>query len=413
VEVLAMDDEGGRDTVALPHRDTGGDRLDDCDLEIAPEVVPVFDMRLVRLCLTLEETVVEDDCDRVGLLEGVYDTDAVVVLELLDEGVMVREGALLTLEAGLFVAEFVAVGAGEPVGLRVSLTLEPVVTLSDGKGEGVLVPATDAVTVVVRRSVEETLLEIEADAETLGVFVCVAELDVVCVPAGVRVILIDAVPHVDAVDVFDAEVDLENVVDAEPVFVGCTDRVVLVVERVVPVMVVLPVDVLELETLLEPVGEAVAVFDEEIEGVPVRETSPVLEAFVVFVKDGDAEEVFDEAIVLVCVVLAVAVFDDCADLVVQGLVDAVFELDTELVPVFVGAVERVDVVDPVAVLEDVSESVPGDVELAVLETVVLRVVVWVDVTVFVDVVLSVPGSVGRVLLVPVVVRVDVFDCVGV
>jgi len=66
-----MDDEGGRDTVALPHRDTGGDRLDDCDLEIAPEVVPVFDMRLVGLCRGLEETVVEDDCDRVGLLEGV------------------------------------------------------------------------------------------------------------------------------------------------------------------------------------------------------------------------------------------------------------------------------------------------------------------------------------------------------
>jgi len=326
---------------------------------------------------------------------------------------MVREGALLTLEAGLFVAEFVAVGAGEPVGLRVSLALDPIVTLSDGKGEGVLVPATDAVTVIVRRSVEETLLETEADAETLLVFVCVAELDVVCVPGGVRVILIEAVPHVDAVDVFDAEVDLENVVDAEPVFVGCIDRVVLFVERVVPVMVVLPVDVLELETLLEPVGEAVDVFDEEIEGVPVRETSPVLEAFVVFVKDGDAEEVFDEAIVLVCVVLAVAVLDDCADLVVQGLVDDVFELDTEPVPVFVGAVERVDVVDPVAVLEDVSESVPRDVELAVLETVVLRVVVWVDVTVFVDVLLRVPGSVGRVLLVPVVVRVDVFDCVGV
>ncbi len=71
VEVLAMDDEGGRDTVALPLRETGGDRLDDCVLELAPEVVPVLDMRLVRLCRGLEETVVEDDCDRVGLLEGV------------------------------------------------------------------------------------------------------------------------------------------------------------------------------------------------------------------------------------------------------------------------------------------------------------------------------------------------------
>ena len=375
VEVLAMDDEGGRDAVAVPHRDTGGDRLDDCDFEIAPEVDPVLDMRPVRLCRRLEETVGEDDCDRVGLPDGVYETDAVVVLELLDEAVMVREGALLTLAAGLFVAEFVAVGAGEPVGLRVSLTLEPVVTVSDGKGEGVLVPATDAVTVVVRRSVEETLLDADDDAETLLVFVCVTELDVVCVPGGVRVILIDAVPHVDAVEVFDADVDLEKVVDAEPVFVGCTDRVVVFVAWLDPVIVVLPVEVLELDTLLDPVGEAVDVFEEDTDCVPVTETSAVLEAFVVFVNDGDAEEVFDEAIVLVCVVLPVPVLDDCADLVVQGLVDAVFELETEPVPVFVGAVERVDVVEPVAVLEDVSESLPRDVELAVLETVVLRVVV--------------------------------------
>ena len=106
------------------------------------------------------------------------------------------------------------------------------------------------------------------------------------------------------------------------------------------------------------------------------------------------------------------VLEDPVDLVVQGLADAVFELDTEHVPVFVGAVERVEVVDPVAVLEDVSDSVPCDVELAVRETVVLRVVVCVDVTVFVEVLLPVPGSVGHVDFVPVVVRVEVFDIVG-
>lgn len=106
------------------------------------------------------------------------------------------------------------------------------------------------------------------------------------------------------------------------------------------------------------------------------------------------------------------VLEGCVDLVVQGLADAVFELDTEPVPVFVGTVERVEVVDPVVVLEDVRDSVPCDVELAVRETVVLRVVVCVDVTVFVEVLLPVPGSVGRVDFVAVVLRVDVFDMVG-
>lgn len=105
------------------------------------------------------------------------------------------------------------------------------------------------------------------------------------------------------------------------------------------------------------------------------------------------------------------VLEGCVDLVVQGVVDAVFELDTEPVPVLVGAVERVEVVDPVLVLEDVRDSVPRDVALAVRETVVLRVVVCVDVTVFVEVLLPVPGSVGRVDFVAVVVRVDVFDMV--
>lgn len=71
VEVLTMEGEAGRDSVAVAHRDTGGDRLDDCDLEIAPDLVSVFDIRLVGLCRGLKETVVEDDCDRVVLLEGV------------------------------------------------------------------------------------------------------------------------------------------------------------------------------------------------------------------------------------------------------------------------------------------------------------------------------------------------------
>ena len=57
VEVLTMEREAGRDPVAVAHRDTGGERLDDCDLEFAIEVVSVFDIRLVGLCCGLKETV--------------------------------------------------------------------------------------------------------------------------------------------------------------------------------------------------------------------------------------------------------------------------------------------------------------------------------------------------------------------
>ena len=110
---------------------------------------------------------------------------------------------------------------------------------------------------------------------------------------------IEAVPHVVAVEVLEEEVDLENVGDAELVFVSFTEAVVVCVERVDPVIVVLPVDVLELEMLLELLGDAVVVFEEDTDGVPVTDTSAVFDPRVVFVNDGEAEEVFDEAIVLV------------------------------------------------------------------------------------------------------------------
>ena len=49
------------------------------------------------------------------------------------------------------------------------------------------------------------------------------------------------------------------------------------------VAVTLAVVVLELDTLRELVGEAVEVFDEEIDGVGVVDTTAVLEGRVVFV----------------------------------------------------------------------------------------------------------------------------------
>ena len=57
----------------------------------------------------------------------------------------------------------------------------------------------------------------------------------------------------------------------------------VLVARIVVVPDTLAVVVLELDTLRELVGEAVEVFEEEIDCVPVVDTRPVLEARVVFV----------------------------------------------------------------------------------------------------------------------------------
>jgi len=65
--------------------------------------------------------------------------------------------------------------------------------------------------------------------------------------------------------------------------VGCTDCVDVVVALTLVVPDTLAVVVLELDTLRELVGEAVEVFEEEMDCVPVVDTRPVLEARVVFV----------------------------------------------------------------------------------------------------------------------------------
>jgi hypothetical protein len=157
VGVPTFDSVTDRETLVVAHRDTGGDRVDETDFVLPPEVVSVFDIRGVRVCLALDEIVVEDDCDLLVLAEGVYVTEALVVLELLVEPVRVAEAAEVLDNLVLVVAEGVAVSAGEPVGLRVSLTLGPVVTDSDDKGDAVLLPATDALTVRVSCTVNEPL----------------------------------------------------------------------------------------------------------------------------------------------------------------------------------------------------------------------------------------------------------------
>jgi len=220
VGVPTFDSVTERETLVVAHRDAGGDRVDETDFVLPPEVVSVFDIRAVVVCLTLDETVVEDDCDLLVLAEGVYVTEELVVLELLLLPVRVAEATELLDNLGLVVADGVAVSAGELVGLRVSLELGPVVTDSEGKGDAVLLPATDALSVLVACSVDEPLLVLEGDAETLDVFVCVTEPVVVTDTMGVAVSRMDAVLQVEAVDVFEEETDLVSVGDAEPVLVS-------------------------------------------------------------------------------------------------------------------------------------------------------------------------------------------------
>ncbi len=221
VGVPTFDNVTERETLVVAHRDTGGDRVDETEFVLRPEVVvSVFDIRAVVVCLALEETVVEDDCDLLVLAEGVYVTEAVVVLELLVEPETVREATELLDDLGLNVDDGVAVSPGEPVGLRVSLGLGPIVTDSDDKGDAVLLPATDALSVFVACAVDEPLSLLEGDAETLGVFVCVVEPVAETDITGVRVSRMDAVPQVEAVDVFEEETDLLKVAEAEPVLVA-------------------------------------------------------------------------------------------------------------------------------------------------------------------------------------------------
>jgi len=132
VGVPSFDGDTDLETVAEEHREARCDGLDETDFVIQPEGVRLFDIRPLRVCLALDETVVEDECDLLTLAEGVYDTEALGVFELLVEPETVAESALLLDDLGLNVEEGVAVSSGEAVGLSVPMTLGPVLAVSDG-----------------------------------------------------------------------------------------------------------------------------------------------------------------------------------------------------------------------------------------------------------------------------------------
>ena len=180
--------------------------------------------------------------------------------------------ALVCDERGLFVGDGVEVSAGESVEVRVSLTLCPGFTVTEPHVVCVFVPIGDAVIDFVRGSVKDNLLVIDTDEEALGVLLCVVDLVVVLVIGGVLVILIDAVPDTETVDVFELDMDLVIVADAELVLVARTDCVGVLVDLAVSVVVTLVVEVLELVILREALGDDVDVLDDVIEGVPVLDT---------------------------------------------------------------------------------------------------------------------------------------------
>jgi hypothetical protein len=205
----------------------------------------------------------------------------------------------------------------------------------------------------------------------------------------------------DRVIVGEADADLVPLVEA----------VVVLEALVLADPVAHALEVLEVVILREELGEDVLVLEEDTLGVPVF--VPIIEAdtFPVFVNEGDAEDVLEEAIVLLFVTLAVAVFEGAPVLELLGLADGLLEDVMVLVPVRVGAVDRVLVVEPVIVFVIAPLTLPAADALAVLDAAADLVATKLRPLVKVFLGVSVNKLVGRTDLVPVVVRVDVFDMV--
>jgi len=181
------------------------------DFVIIPDVVILDDIRLVTVCFTLDDTVVDDDGDLLFLEEDEYVGDAVFVFELLVELETDFVGILLLDGIELNVGDGVDVSAGELVVVNVSLILGFVVIDPDTDEDGDLVNKIDAVIVFVNGTVTDTLLVADDDGEILDVFVCVTELVIVLVISGVFVTFIDLVPDTDTVDVLDELTDFDPV----------------------------------------------------------------------------------------------------------------------------------------------------------------------------------------------------------
>jgi|LauGreDrversion4_2_1035121.scaffolds.fasta_scaffold40033_3 hypothetical protein len=261
------------------------------------------------------------------------------------------------------------------------------------------------------RPVKEARIEADTDEETLAVFVLVYEPEAVLLIGPDFVGSIERLPVTEAVEVLEDDMDRVIVAEADLDLVPCEEPEDVLEARMLPDPVTQAVDVLELVILREELGEDVLVLEEDILDVPVFVPSIDPDALTVFVKEGDAEDVLDEAIVLLFVTLAVTVFEGAPDLEPVELADGLFEDVIEAVPVRVGAVVRVLVVDPVIVFVIIAELLPSADALAVFDVAADLVPAKLRTLVNVFFAVGVNKFVGRIDLVPVVVRVDVFDMV--
>jgi len=217
------------------------------------------------------------------LLDGVYDTDVLLVFELLVELDTDRVLIPLLEALGLNVEEGVAVSAGELVELIVFRGLWRVVIVSEERGDPVLVIMPDALTLFVITLLNDNLALADREDDALEVRVCVVEPNIERVMIAVFVSLIDPVLHGDEVEVLEDDTERVNVAEAELVFVALTECVVVLVDLAVPLVVTLALDVFEVETLRDPVGDDVVVLEADVDWVPLVVTFPVCEALVVFV----------------------------------------------------------------------------------------------------------------------------------
>ena len=123
----------------------------------------------------------------------------------------------------------------------------------------------------VTAPVGEILDVTEEEEDILPVFVLVVEVVVVFDIGGVAVIFIEPVFVTEAEDVLEDDTVLVCVGDEEADFVDCVDCVVVLDSLTVILPETVAVPVLEEVILRVPLGEAVVVFEDEIEPLVVRE----------------------------------------------------------------------------------------------------------------------------------------------
>ena len=412
VPVLCIEGVTDFETVVVEHLDTVGDGLKDCERVRTPVRVWLTDKRPVAVCLSLDVT----DLDLTGVTDALVlavkdaEPDVVFVVEMDAVGVLDRaeevEGLEEVVSTGVELATDVRVDVIEGVRVRIVVTVsvwDPVVIrVSAIEAETVL----EIGGVLVIGGVLDSVAVVDGEGESAGVAV------VVLVIGGVTVALGSFVEVVEAVDVLEVVIDLVPERVLMPVRLL---RIVPVVVRLCDMLLVVDVVAVDDRDWVEdrvPDPDPVGVLESLVLLVVVIVGAAEDERLVVPVKEGDDEDVLELVIVLETDVEADDVFEERMDVDGEGVAEAVLELLPEDVPVLEAVVVLELLPEDVPVFEGPGDCVGLDVELAVLETVAVRVAVVVLKAVIVCLALNVNSDVGLTVFVPVVVRVDVLECVA-